>query len=123
MLQSRIKSFKDAIKGVLLASSSEFNFKIHLVAAILAVCLGLFFKITMMEWLIIILTIAMVLSAELINTAIEYLCDHIHPEKHPSIGKVKDVAAGAVLIAALGSIVIAIIIFGPHVGHLLMSSS
>lgn len=112
-LKNRMKSFGYAIKG-LKALFTEPNLVIHLCAAILAIIAGLILKISATHWAIITLIIALVISLELINTALEKLIDHLHPNQHPIIGKVKDIAAGAVLIAALGAIIIAGLIFGSY---------
>ena len=87
--------------------------RIHLVAAVLACVAGFYFNITSVEWIVIILCIVLVISFELLNTAIEELCNMIHPEQHPVIKKVKDIAAGAVLVAAIGSVIAGLIIFLP----------
>ena len=68
-----------------------------------------------MEWLVVVLCITVVLTLEMINTAIEKLCDVVQPDYHPQIKIIKDIAAGAVLIAALGSIIIGAIIFVPKI--------
>lgn len=87
--------------------------RIHLVAAVLACVAGFYFNITSGEWIVIILCIVLVISFELLNTAIEELCNMIYPEQHPVIKKVKDIAAGAVLVAAIGSVIAGLIIFLP----------
>jgi diacylglycerol kinase (ATP) len=97
-----------ALTGIAEGWRNERSFRTHIfsaVAAIVALCLLCPAPIW---WAIIILTIAIVLSAELINAAFEGLIDHLHPEIHPRIRIVKDMAAGAVLIAAIGSLAIAV---------------
>jgi len=89
------------------------NFKIHLVATLLVGAAGWYFHLAINEWLWIILAIGLVLVAELLNTAIEILVDLVSPDFNVQAGKVKDVAAGAVVVAAIISVVIAALIFIP----------
>jgi diacylglycerol kinase len=84
------------------------------VAFIAAICLGLWFQITLIEWALLTLVGTFVLAAEAFNTAIEIDIDLTSPEYHPYARDTKDVAAGAVLIAALASIVIGMLIFGRY---------
>ncbi|MBP6686490.1 MAG: diacylglycerol kinase family protein [Lacibacter sp.] len=108
-----MKSFCYACKGIATALHSEMNMRIHIVAAILVVTAGFFFELSSIEWGVVIICIVLVISFELINTAIEELCNLVQPEHHPIVKKIKDIAAAAVLIAAVGSLVIAFIIFLP----------
>ncbi|HTH30540.1 MAG TPA: diacylglycerol kinase family protein, partial [Lacibacter sp.] len=94
---------------------SEVNMRIHVAEAVLACIAGFYFNLSAVEWTIIILCIVLVISFELINTAIEELCNMIHPEQHPVIKKIKDISAGAVLLAATGSVIAALIIFLPKI--------
>ena len=110
-----IKSFNYAFKGIGQAMSSQQNFRVH-VLAVLVVCIaGWYVQLHTWEWLALVLCFGMVLAIELINTAIEYLTDLVEPNFNPLAGKVKDAAAGAVLIAAITSVVVAIIIFGKYI--------
>ena len=88
---------------------------IHGVAAVLAIGLGIVLHISTVQWFIILLCIALVLSLEMMNTAIEVLADHLHPGQHPKIGWVKDMAAGAVLVAATVSLILGCWIFCPAI--------
>lgn len=108
-----MRSFFYAFRGIASAFRSEFNMRIHVVAAILVTAAGFYFKITAAEWGMIVLCICSVISMELINTAVEKLCDHVTAEQHPVIKQIKDIAAAAVLVTAMGSIVVALIIFFP----------
>lgn len=110
-----VKSFEYAFNGLKLCFASEINFKIHLLSAILVLLLGVVFRISNTEWLAIIFCIAFVTATEMINTAIEKLCDLVQKDFHPGIKKVKDIAAGAVLLVAVCSLVIAVIIFLPKI--------
>ncbi len=81
----------------------------------MAVTLGFLLKINTFEWLIVIVVISLVLAAETFNTAIEYLVDMVSPEENKTAGKIKDIAAGAVLITAIGALITGIIIFLPKI--------
>lgn len=93
--------------------------RIHLAAASLAVIAGIFLGISLTEWCVVTLCIAGVTAAEALNSAVEALADKISPEHDPLIGKAKDVAATAVLIAAIGAAVCGALIFLPRITHLI----
>ncbi|MCM1990797.1 diacylglycerol kinase [Oceanirhabdus seepicola] len=107
-----LESFNYAIKGIRWAFLNERNFKVHTVVSILVIILGIVFQITKVEFLITLLCIGMVLGGELINTAIEKLCDGISGEFKVYIKAAKDIAAGGVLVTAFISAIIGILIFG-----------
>jgi diacylglycerol kinase len=115
MWQKRIKSFAYAFKGIATLFTSQPNARIHSVLLSLVIVAGLYFKIERVEWLAIILISALVLSAEAMNTAVEFVVDLVSPDYHPLAGKAKDVAAAAVLLAAFGAIIIGLIIFSPKI--------
>jgi diacylglycerol kinase (ATP) len=103
------------VNGITVMLRSQHNAWIH-AAATLAVCVaGLLFRLSTPEWCWIVLAIVAVWTAEALNTAFELLTDVASPGFHPLAGRAKDVAAGAVLISALGSMTIGAIIFGPRV--------
>ena len=106
-----MKTFKHAFKGIFLVIKRERNFQIHIIASIFAVTGGIFLSIDRYDWLIIIIAICAVFSMEMINSAIEYLCDHTSPNYHETIKVIKDISAGAVLITAIGALIIGLIIF------------
>lgn len=110
-----LTSFRVAFEGIGAGFISCPNMKIHLAAAILALIGGFIFAIHAWEWVAIVLCISAVVSLELINSAIEEVMDIVSPEIHPKVKFVKDVSAGAVLIASIGSLIIAAIIFLPKV--------
>src|SRR6185295_9784780 len=93
--------------------TSQHNAWIHALATILVVAASCYFQLTRAEWCWIIVAIISVWSAEAFNTAFEFLTDVASPEFHPLAEKAKDVAAGAVLITAMGSALIGLIVFGP----------
>ena len=111
----RVRSFKYAFRGLRVMIVSQHNAWIHAVATILVVAVSFYFHLTRAEWCWIILAIISVWSAEAFNTAFEFLTDVASPEFHPLAEKAKDVAAGAVLITAIGSMLIGIVVFGPYV--------
>ncbi len=111
---SRVDSFAYAYKGLSHVSRHEVNFKIHIAAAALALCLCVALPISALEWVSILLCIAMVVASEMFNSAIETLCDHLHPEEHKNVGLVKDIASGAVLFVAFIAAFIGLIIFCPY---------
>jgi diacylglycerol kinase (ATP) len=112
-LQLRLRSFGYAFKGLFVAFQSQANLQLHGLAAILVTLLGLYVGLNAIEWCIILLCIALVIGAELINTAIETYIDYKSPEQHPEIGKAKDVAAAAVLVCAIVAVIVGCIIFIP----------
>ncbi|MBS1572036.1 MAG: diacylglycerol kinase family protein [Bacteroidetes bacterium] len=108
------KSLQCACKGFLGVLKNERNFQIEIVALLVNVFLIVFWKVSAIESIIILLICFLVLSAELFNSAIEKFCDFVHPNHHQVIGYVKDVAAAAVLILAFSSLVIGLIIYLPY---------
>jgi diacylglycerol kinase (ATP) len=93
----------------------QHNAWVHVIATISVVSIGLFFQITTTEWCSLIFAITLVWVTEALNTAFEFLCDVASPEFHPLVKKSKDVAAGAVLVSAIGAAIIGIMIFLPYV--------
>ncbi len=112
------KSFGYAINGIK-QSLSQRNIKIQIVIAVIAIVLGFIFTIRPGEWCIILLCIGMVLSLEITNTALEHLVDLVSPDYNEKAGKIKDLAAGAVLVASIFSAIIGLIIFWKHLLSLL----
>ncbi len=111
----RLRSFRCALRGIWILLRSQPNAWIHALATVLVCAAGLCFGFTRSEWGWVIVAMVMVWAAEAANTALEFLADAVSPERHPPVGKAKDVAAGAVLIAAIGAAVIGILVIGPHV--------
>lgn len=110
-----VNSFKYAIEGFISSFKTERNMKIHVIAMILVVLLGMYLKLDIIEWCFITVAIVMVISAELFNTAIETIVDMVSPEKNPKAKIAKDISAAAVLILAIGAAIIGAIIFIPKV--------
>ena len=112
-LVNRIKSIGFAIKGVLLLLKTESSIQIQLVIALLVTLAGFYFEISITEWMLQTLAIGLVIAAEGINTAIEKLSDYIKPQHDAKIGFIKDIAAGAVFMAAIAAIIVGLIIYIP----------
>lgn len=108
-----LASFTHAFRGILSSVKTERNFKVQIFAAVLVLLLTFFLEAKLVEWAIIIVCVVMVLALEMINSAIEKICDLMHPEQSPKIKIIKDIAAGAVLITSIGAAVIAAIILLP----------
>lgn len=102
------KRLGNAVNGIAGALRSENSFRLHTVATALVVILLIIVQPDPLWWAIMALTVACVLAAELFNTAIETLADHLHPQQHPHIKIVKDCAAGAVLLVSLGALGMAV---------------
>ncbi|MBL7826332.1 MAG: diacylglycerol kinase family protein [Saprospiraceae bacterium] len=114
-LKKRLHSFQYAINGIRNLFTSQPNAQIHLLVALFTLGAGYYFQISRMEWLAVCICIVTVISLEAVNTALEHLTDLVSPDFHPLAGKVKDVAAAAVLIAAIGAVAVGLIIFLPKV--------
>lgn len=108
-----IQSIGHAIAGFFTALKSEASLKIQTSLGLIAIGLGIYFEITTTEWMFVTLSIAAVLTTETVNSSIEELADRVTLENDPMIKKVKDMAAGAVLISAIASLVIGCLIFIP----------
>jgi len=113
------KSLKHAIDGIIHTIKSERNFRIHLILLCITVVFGIYFRVNEIEWLSITTIAVMVLFSELINTAVENTLDWLEPNHHETVKIVKDICAGAVLVCAIGALIIGIIIFTPYVIALL----
>jgi len=118
ILIRRLQSFVYALQGLACLLRTQPNARVHLLAALLACAAGVYFGLSRAEWLWIAAAITLVWSAEAFNTALEQLADALHPERHPAIGRAKDLAAAAVLIAALGAAVIGMLVFVPHLASM-----
>ena len=102
-----------ALQGIMQFFSRDRNGKIQLVIGIVAIILGFTVSLTSYQWLLVLLCIGLVISLEMINSAIERYCDLVTTDFHPGIKIIKDVAAGAVLVASIMSLIIGLIIFIP----------
>lgn len=111
--------FKVALQGIIFALKHEVHMKVHALATLCVVVLAYFLEVSAWEWTVLLVCIGMVLCAELLNSALEKLCDTLHPERAEGIKHVKDMAAGAVLVVAIVSALIALLIFTPHLNALI----
>jgi diacylglycerol kinase (ATP) len=112
-INARIRSIRHALRGISVMLRTQHNAWVHALATAAALAAGFALNISPGEWLAIVLSIMAVWTAEALNTAFESLCDVASPEFHPMVERAKDVAAGAVLIAAVGAVFIGLIVFGP----------
>jgi diacylglycerol kinase len=112
-LQKRLYSFWYAGKGLAYLIKTEAQFQVHICLATLVIWAGFWCAITRFEWLCVVLSIALVMTAEALNTALEVLVDWLSPEKRVEAGKIKDIAAGAVLLASLGALAVGLCVFLP----------
>jgi diacylglycerol kinase (ATP) len=114
MMHKRIQSFFYAFRGIFSLIISEKNAWIHTLATITVCSAGFYFGLTKVEWCFITVAIVTVWTAEAFNTALEHMADALSSSHQPLIASAKDIAAGAVLISALGSVIIGVLIFGPY---------
>lgn len=115
MLERKLRSFGYALKGLRLAFQEESNFQIQIAFSVFVIFLGRFLGISEAEWLLVIGAMGLVLTAELLNTALEELCDMLRSTHDPHVAKIKDLAAAAVLAASITAFVIGMIIFVPKI--------
>lgn len=111
----RINSFRYAFRGLHILFVREPNAWLHLLATVGIVVLGYIYSLSPAEWIAIVLCVAFVFALELLNSSIEVLCDTLHPKRHPGIKRTKDLAAAAVLVGAIGALVVACLIFIPKI--------
>lgn len=112
----RLKSIGFAVKGALKLITSEHSVMVQSSLAVLMTVAGFYFKIDRYEWMMQILAFGLVLGVESLNTAVEKIADFVHPEYHERIGFIKDIAAGAVMFAALAAMAIGLLIYVPKFG-------
>jgi diacylglycerol kinase len=117
-LRKRKSAFMYAIKGLGASLKNESHMRIHLCAALLAICFAFYFHVESWQWVAILLSITLVIISELFNTAVEKMCDLITTEQRPEIGYIKDISAGAVLLSCFFAIAVALVVFLPHIGQM-----
>jgi diacylglycerol kinase len=115
LITKRFKSFGYAFNGLKILIQEEHNSRIHLLAAIVVVIAGAFFKIAALEWIAVVFAIGLVIVLEIINSAIENISDFISPGQHDQIKKIKDLSAAGVLVGAITALVIGLIVFVPKI--------
>lgn len=107
-------SFKYAFRGIKFALRTEKNLRFHFCFALLVIAVGLFFGLKKFEWLVVLLAVAAVITAELFNSAIENLVDLVSPEYREQAGRIKDIASGAVLFTVILAVIVGLIIYWPY---------
>lgn len=118
-ITGRIKGGGYAIKGAWLLLRHEPSIQVQFVIAVLMTIAGFYFEITVTEWMLQIFAIGLVMATEGVNTAIENIADFVHADYHVKIGRIKDVAAGAVFFAAIVAVIIGLIIYLPYIFYTL----
>ena len=116
---SLINSFKYACMGIKRAIKSERNMKIHVLATLIVTALGFILGLDPLEWVACIFSIVIVISSEMLNTALETIVDLVSPNINPLAKKAKDIAAGSVLVMAIGAFLVGLIIFIPKIINIL----
>lgn len=111
----RIKSFQNAWNGIKTSFNSEIHLRIHLLIGLLVTIAAVLLDVPKNEWLMLIFLMGLVIAIELLNTALEELCNFVQPQHHEHIGRIKDISAGAVLVAAVTAAIGGGIIFLPYV--------
>ena len=111
--KNRLNSFKYAFKGLEIMFRTEPNFRLHILAALLAVLFGIYYNLSVLEWILVTIVIGFVIVSEIFNSSVERIADFISPERHDEIGIIKDLCAAMVLVAAIVSIIVGLIIFVP----------
>ncbi|NOX87134.1 MAG: diacylglycerol kinase family protein [Chlorobi bacterium] len=118
-LKKRARSFVYAFRGIATVFKTQRNMQIHVIIALLVVVAGIWLELQVAEWLFIVFATGFVFSAEIFNSATEALTDLVSPGYNDKAGKIKDMAAGAVLVAAITAAIIGLFIFIPHLTALL----
>ncbi len=111
--QSIIKSFRNALRGIYVATAAQRNMKLHSLAAMVVLIVACVVHVTLIEWSLLILCIGFVMSAEIMNTAIETTVDLASPEYHELARNAKDISAGAVLTTSITAAIVGILILLP----------
>lgn len=117
-VKGRLKSVGYSVKGAYRLITSEHSIMVQFFVGIAMTIAGFFFNISATEWMLQIFAIGLVLAIEGANTAVEKICDFIHPDYHEKIGFIKDIASGAVCFAALAAMAVGMIIYYPKVALL-----
>lgn len=114
LFKNFLRSLRHAVSGIAYTFRAERNFQIELVLALIVLALAYFFPLTLVERSVIILSIGLVLTLELVNTAFERLLDLLKPRIHPYVKVVKDVVAGSVLVGSVAALIAGLYIFAPY---------
>lgn len=122
-LRRIVGSFGPASRGAWEVLRSQTNAWVHLVASVVVVVLGVIARVDANEWCLLVLAMGLVWGMEAANTALEKLADAVHPERHRLVGQAKDAAAGGVLLAAVAAAMVGIVILGPKLWGMIVSSA
>ncbi len=114
-LKKKLQNVRPSWRALILLWSEELSFRVLAICAAIVLGAAYFFGVTLPELQMLILVIGAVLAVEALNTALEELCDHVTPEEHPNIGRVKDMASGATLLMLFAALAIGLIIFVPYI--------
>lgn len=115
ILKKRIKAFVYAFNGLLEATKQDVPLKIHFLATGVVIAMAWYFQVSRVEWMFLMLACALVIGAELFNTAIERMCDVFHPEKSENVKYIKDVSAAAVLVVTLFAVFVGVHVFHQYI--------
>jgi len=115
LFRERLGSFRYAFAGIGYLLRYQHNFRIHLVAVVLVTLAGIFLKVSVLDWALLVIAMSLVLISEILNSSIEHLANVVSPAKNESIRKAKDTGAAAVLVASLAALVIGILVFLPGI--------
>lgn len=110
-----LKSFVYAFRGLVTIMREEQNLAIQTTAAVIVVIMGLFFRVSPVEWCILIISILLVILMEVANSAVERVTDILKPRIHEYVKEIKDIMAAAVMLAAISSVIVGVIIFYPYI--------
>lgn len=114
-LRRKLSNVRLSWNAVVLLWREEFSFRLQTAFGLIVIVCSFVFQISRIEFLLVFLMVGAVLAVEALNTAIEELCDHVTPEKHPNIGKVKDLGSGASLLIGIAALLVGLFIFIPHI--------
>lgn len=114
-LKGIVRSFGSAFRGIRVLLENEYNLYIQIAFALIGIVLGFYFYITPVQWMFLLVSIGLVIYSELVNTAIEMILDHVHPEYSRKVGQIKELASASVLFMVFISVAVACIIFIPYI--------
>ncbi|MEW6741131.1 MAG: diacylglycerol kinase family protein [Planctomycetota bacterium] len=119
-MRAFIASFGYAFAGIGHAFKTQRNLRVHAGALVLVLALGFWLRVSLWEWALLVITIALVVALELVNSALEAMLDLLHPQHDSRVKAAKDTMAGAVLVAALGSVAVGVLVFGPKLASVFL---
>jgi len=114
-IEGRIKSFRYTFRGAFLLLKTEHSIMVQATICAVFVLIGIWIGLSRVEWIMQLFAIGLILTAESLNTAIEKLCDFVHPDYHEKIGFIKDISSGAMTFAVVASLLISLLIYYPYI--------